>query len=132
MEAATVRHRTVRLTDGAAHTQSSRLPAARFIAQLEVLTIGCAFNQQLTAVLPFSLRILRLTGLFDQPLTPDVFTSTQRLEELYLSDFRVRQLALSILPRSLRVLRVGKHHSLVILHASDAVPQLSRVIVAAG
>jgi len=102
-------------------------------SHLEVLRISGAFDYPLTGVLPSSLRVLRLTGRFDQPLTADMFASTPQLEELYLSDLSsARQLSGRVLPRSLRVLRLGNQYSLFIPEASDAPPQLRRLIVPAG
>ena len=89
--------------------------------QLQVLRIGGAFNQPLTGVLPASLRVLRLVGEFNQPLTADVLASIPQLEELHLSDYPTfRQLPISVLPRSMRVLRVGERYTLFM---SDASPQ---------
>ena len=92
--------------------------------QLEVLAIGGAFNQPLTGILPPTLRILDFLGHFDLPLTASLFASVPQLEGLFLSDHSARQLIVSDLPRSLRVLRVGKRYSLVGLEASDVLPEL--------
>jgi len=100
--------------------------------QLQLLAIGGAFNQPLVNALPSSLHILRLTGHFEQPLTATVFASTPQLEELHLSDHSSQQLDVSVLPRSLHVLRFGKRCSLVLAYESDVPPQLHRVIVPAG
>ena len=102
-------------------------------SQLRVLCLGGPFQQPLTGVLPSSLRVLRLTGFFSQPLTADMFAGTPQLEELYLSDHSpARQLAMKVLPRSLRVLRLGELCTLVTYESSDVPPQLRRVIAPAG
>ena len=81
-----------------------------------MLAVGGAFNQPLTGVPPSSLRILRLTGHFSQPLTRAVFESTPVLEELHLSDLSpARQLDVRVLPRSLRVLGIGERYKQQIL-----------------
>ena len=109
----------------------SNHPLPALPPQLEVLAIGGALNQPLIDVLPSSLRVLRLTG-FDPPLTADMFASTPQLEELYLKDDSPRELDVSELPRSLRVLRLGMLHTLVVSAASDLPPQLRRVILPSG
>ena len=82
--------------------------------QLQTFAIDGGFNQPLTGLLPASLTFLSLLGRFDQPLTADVFASTPRLEQLYLSQHSAAgDLAESELPRSLRVLRVGRQYSLL-------------------
>ena len=96
-------------------------PLSVLPAQLQVLCIGGTYNQPLTGVLPASLRVLRLVGEFNQPLTADVLASIPQLEELHLSDYPTfRQLPISVLPRSMRVLRVGERYTLFM---SDASPQ---------
>ena len=100
--------------------------------QLQVLRLGGAFNQPLTGVLPPSLRVLELIGHYGQPFTADVFESTPVLEELWLSDRgTTRVIVASLLPRSLRLLRVGRQYSLVMAEASELPPQLRRLIVPA-
>ena len=108
MDAATVAHRLppslteLRIDNLSDHA----LPALP--SQLEVLAIGGSFNQPLTRVLPADLRVLRLTGDFNQLLSSDVFTSTPQLHELHLYGHSVRVLFASELPRSLRVVRLGR------------------------
>ena len=100
--------------------------------QLQVLAVGGAFSQPLTGVLPASLRVLRLTGAFDQPLTADMFACTPQLEELWLSDRSpARQLAADVLPRSLRVLRLGKRSSLPMRNSSKTPPALRQLLLPA-
>ena len=107
----------------------SDLPLPTLPSQLQVLDIGGAFNQPLAGLLPSSLRLLKLTGVWDQPLS-EVFASIPQLEELHLSDkVPYRQLAASVLPRSLRVLRLGKNHSFAISQPSDKPAELRRFIV---
>ena len=97
--------------------------------QLEVLAIGGSFNQPLKHVVPSTLRVLSLQGEWDQPLA-NVLARTPQLEELHLSDeVPFHELAASVLPHKLRVLRLGKRHSLLIPQPSDKPPQLHRVIV---
>ena len=93
--------------------------------QLQVLRIGGAFRQPLTGVLPAALRVLRLTGAFDQPLTADVFASAPLLEELWLSDYSTG--SQHALPRTLRVLRLGKRSSLSMRELSEALPELRKL-----
>ncbi len=100
-------------------------------SSLRVLRLTDVFDQPLTNALPCSLRVLRLTGRFDQPLTVDVFASTPEPEELQLGDHSARDVVGSELPRSLRLLRVGKLHSLIIAAASDTPPKLRRIMVPA-
>ena len=118
------------------HCSSYPLPVC-LPPRLEVLRIGDAFRQpSLTGVLPSSLRILRLAGYYSPPLTIDVFLSTPQLEELYLNDSTYdrgfSRLAASELPRSLRVLQLGKRYSLSIQQPSDLPPQLTRLILPAA
>ena len=119
------------LTELDIHSLSNhRLPVLP--PQLQLFAIGGAFNQPLTGVLPSSLRILRLAGHFSQPLTAIEFASTPVLEELHLGDRSALQLAASVLPRSLRVLQLGKRCSLVMAEASEVPPQLRRLILSSG
>ena len=106
-------------------------PLSVLPTQLQVLRIGGAFNQSLTGVLPSGLRLLKLVGLFEQPLTANLFACTPQLEELHLSEelAQPRHLDVSVLPRSLRVLRLGKHYSFAIPQPADKPPQLRRVLV---
>ena len=108
-------------------------PLSQLPPQLEKLSIGGAFNQPLTGILPSSLRVLRLTGHFNQ-LTAAMFASTPQLEELYLSDHSPARMTLagSTLPHSLQVLRLGEQYTIELVEESDVPPQLRRVIVPAG
>ena len=107
-------------------TQNFPLPVLP--PQLQVLRIAGVLDQPLTGVLPSSLRTLHLLGSFGQPLTADLFASVPQLEELYLDDHSCHQLAADVLPRSLRVLRLGKR-DMTELHSLPS--QLRRVIVPA-
>jgi len=110
----------------------SNYPLPALPPQLELLAIGGGYDQPLTGKLPASLRILRLSGYFGQPLTADLFDSTPQLKELCLSDYgTTRQLDVSVLPRSLRVLRVGEQYELVMAHTAHIPPHMERVIVPA-
>ena len=103
---------------------SRRWPALP--ARLQTLCVGDDFNLSLDGYLPTSLRILRLTNAFDQPLTASLFASIPQLEELWLSDNSPEcQLAAHVLPRSLRVLRVGKRCTLTVWEASGELPELA-------
>ena len=105
-------------------------PLPALPSQLEVLCVGGAFNRSVASVPPASLRVLRLQGDFDQPLTAELFASTPWLEELHLgSRGTTRPLLASALPRSLRVLRLGAQHSIDMAEASHVPPRLRRVIL---
>ena len=101
--------------------------------RLEVLCIGGNFNQPMVGVLPASLRVLELVGQYGWPISGEVFASTPRLEELYLSD-RSRELLIATreLPRSLRVLRLGARQLPLLPDASELPPQLHLLIVPAA
>jgi len=105
-------------------------PLRNLPPQLQRLSFGGDFNQSLTGLLPSSLRVLLLTGRYDQPLTAALFASTPQLEELHLSDRSpARELTVSVLPRSLFVLRLGRHTSIDVAALPEALPRLRRVIV---
>ena len=111
----------------------SNNPLPKLPGQLEVLRIGGAFSQSLEGVLPATLRVLRLVGHFSQSLTAEVFADVQQLEELHMSDhITAQQAVVSMLPRSLTVLRLGKRYSTVGLAGLDLPPQLRRLIVPAS
>ena len=105
-------------------------PLPALPSQLQMLCIGGDFSQPLTSVLPSTLRVLKLTGKWDQPLTRDMFACTPQLEELHLNDLcPARRLTVAVLPRSLRVLRVGWRWTLTVLEAAEALPQLRELIL---
>ena len=117
------------LTNVVIHRLSDH-PLPALPSHIQCFAVGGAFNQPLNNVLPAGLRVLRLTGKWEQPLTAHLFACTPQLEELWLSDkMPFCELAASVLPRSLRVLRLGLHHSLVIPHPLDKPPELHRVLV---
>ena len=98
------------------------------LAQLELLSIGGAFNRSLTGALPSSLRVLRLTGHYHQPLPASVFARTPHLAELLLGDLVTTTLVGAELPRSLHTLRVRRWEQLHMAQPSDVPPQLRRLV----
>ena len=97
------------------------------LPQLELLSIGGAFNRSLVGVLPSSLRVLRLTGRYRQPLIATMFACTPQLEELHLGVLVTEQVSAVDLPRSLHTLRLGRWEQLRMADAAEAPPQLRRV-----
>ena len=88
-------------------------------------------------MLPPSLRMLRLSGSYNQPRTAALFARMSRLQQLYLHDTTrsgdkaTRYLDFHVLPRSLRVVQLSECCD-VSTRCGSGPSELRRVIVPAG